>query len=423
MLLKIKIVNLNSEPRRGTFVANRQVRGWFLLVSGVVLLAGVLGGMVAGCPSVPTGAGTKVLGLDKVIAFTYSPSKGFDSKQLHSVTLVGPAKPEDWQYWRTRGVVMGVGHGWYDLLRSPIEKAVDNLVDDNYGGNPRPVVMIDEFGFDYGGRMDEKAARILRLAKHRKPELAFAVWEMRGPIPKVLAEAYRDVADLVMMENYVGGKGQYWSIAAQVWAARRYGILSKTIVVLGVGKGGNPGEDWAQTPEELEQQIRFVRLIAPESPGVGFFGGTPELLTRADALCARFSGFPTDGAGLPADLRALAATFSSRHAKPTLVVSPDFVEPNFNEDGKGFVQPTTMRSYLINLGDQDAQNVKVRLRNPPDKGGNVFAEGVVPLIPKRSEAIGLLPVTAEWRVWVGEWDMEVEAPGCEVLTYRSKRRP
>ena len=224
MLLKIKIVNLNSEPRRGTFVANRQVRGWFLLVSGVVLLAGVLGGMVAGCPSVPTGAGTKVLGLDKVIAFTYSPSKGFDSKQLHSVTLVGPAKPEDWQYWRTRGVVMGVGHGWYDLLRSPIEKAVDNLVDDNYGGNPRPVVMIDEFGFDYGGRMDEKAARILRLAKHRKPELAFAVWEMRGPIPKVLAEAYRDVADLVMMENYVGGKGQYWSIAAQVWAARRYGI-------------------------------------------------------------------------------------------------------------------------------------------------------------------------------------------------------
>jgi hypothetical protein len=269
--------------------------------------------------------------------------------------------------------------------------------------------------------MDEKSAQILRQTKRGKPELALAVWEMRGPIPKVLAEAYRDVADLVMMESYVGDKKQYWFIAAQAWSARRYGILAKTILVLGVGKGGNPGENWAQTKEELEQQIRFVRLIAPESPGVGFYSGTPELLASADAFCARFSDLPTDGSGLPADLRALAATFSSRHEKATLVVSPDLVEPNYNEDGSGLVQPGTMRPYLINLGDQDAQNVKVRLRNPPDKGGDVFAEGVVPLIPKRSEAIGVLPSTARARVWVGEWEIEVEAPGCEVLVFRLGR--
>ena len=391
---------------------------WFPRVSAAVLLAAVLGGMVTDRPAAAKGADTKVLGLGKVIAFTYSPTKDFDPKQLRSVTFIGPTKPEDWQYWRTRGVVMGVGHTWYDLLRSPIEKAVDNLVGQNYGGNPRPVVMIDEFGFDYGGRMDEKSAQILRQTKRRKPELALAVWEMRGPIPKVLAEAYRDVADLVMMESYVGDKKQYWWIASQVWSARRYGILAKTIVVLGVGKGGNPGENWAQTKEELEQQIRFVRLIAPESPGVGFYSGTAELLARADALCARFSELPADGSGLPADLHALATTFSSRHEKPTLVVSPDLVQANYTEDGKGLVEPKTMRPYLINLGDQDAQNVKVRLRNPPAKGGNVFAVGVVPLIPKRGEAIGVLPVTAQWRVWVGEWEMEVEAPGCDVLSYR-----
>jgi hypothetical protein len=378
--------------------------------------------MVTDRAAAAKGAETKVLGLDKVIAFTYSPTKDFDAKQLHSVTFIGPTKPEDWQYWRTRGVVMGVSHTWFDLLRSPIEKAVDNLVGQNYGGNPRPVVMIDEFGFDYGGRMDEKSAQILRQTKRRKPELALAVWEMRGPIPKVLADAYRDVADLVMMESYLGDKKQYWWIASQVWSARRYGILPKTIVVLGVGKGGNPGENWAQTKEELEQQIRFVRLIAPESHGVGFFGGTAELLAGADALCARFSDLPAEGSGLPPDVLALAKTFSSRHEKPTLVVSPDLVEPNYNEDGTGrLVEPKTMRPYLINLGDQDAQNVKVRLRNPPDKGGDVFAEGVVPLIPKRGEAIGALPVTAKWRVWVGEWEMEVEAPGCEVLVFRLRR--
>jgi hypothetical protein len=279
--------------------------------------------------------------------------------------------------------------------------------------------MIDEFGFDYGGHMDEKSAQILRLTKRRKPELALAVWEMRGPMPPVLAEAYRDVADLVVMESYVGDKQEYWWIASQVWAARSFGILPKTIAVLGVGKGGNPGENWAQTKEELEQQIRFLRLIAPESPGVGFFGGTAELLAAADALCARFSDLPTDGSGLPADLLALAATFSSRHERPTLVVSPDLVEPDYTEDGRGLAQPGTMRPYLINLGDQDAQNVKVRLRNPPNKGGNVFAEGVVPLVPKRSVAVGVLPSVAAARVWVGEWDIEVEAPGCDVLTYRT----
>ena len=79
----------------------------------------------------------RVLGLDKVIAFTYSPAKDFDPKQLRSVTFFGPSKPEDWQYWQARGVVTGVGHTWFDLLRSPLDKAVDNLVDQSFGGNPQ----------------------------------------------------------------------------------------------------------------------------------------------------------------------------------------------------------------------------------------------------------------------------------------------
>lgn len=395
---------------------------WILPVSAAALLAAVFGGMAKERLTSENGTRTKVLGLDRVIAFTYSPTEGFDPKQLRSVTFIGPGTAEAWQYWRTRGVVMGVGHTWYDLLRSPVEKAVDNLVGQAYGGNPRPVVMIDEFGFDYGGQMDEKSARILRQTKRQKPELALAVFEMRGPIPQVLAETYRDVADLVMMESYVEDKQSYWWIASQVWSARRYGILPKTIVVLGVGKGGNPGENWAQTKEELEQQIRFVRLVAPESPGVGFYSGTPELLASADALSAHFSDLPTDGSGLPAEVLALARTFARQYKKPTLAVSPALVAPNYSEDGTGrLVEPKTMRAYLINLGDTDARNVRVRLRNPPNKGGDVFAQGVVPVIPKRGEAIGVLAVTAQWHVWVGQWEMEVEAPGCEVLAFGHKR--
>jgi len=383
------------------------------------LLAAAVGGVLALRLLAAPQANPPVLGLNKVIAFTYIPStKDFDAKQLHSLTFMGPTNPGDWKYWRSRGVVPGSGHTWFDLLRSPIDKAVENLTGQDYGGNPQPVVMIDEFGFDYGGLMDQKSAHVLRQTKLKKPDLALAVWDMRGPIPQVLAEAYRDVVDLVMFESYVNNPRRYWYIASQVWSARRYGLLPKTILVLGVGKGGNAGENWAETKEELEQQMRFVRLIAPESPGIGFYGGTPELLNAADALAVHFFDFPTDGSGLPGEVRDLARTFSRSYGKPTLVVSPSFVEPNYNEDGKGMAEPKEMRAYLINLGDEDARNVKVRLRNPPNAGGNVFAEGVVPLIPKRSGTIGVLRVTDLWRVWVGQWILEVDAPGSDVLTFK-----
>jgi hypothetical protein len=363
-------------------------------------------------------AKVKVLGLDKVIAFTYGPSKDFDVKELHSATLVGPVGPNDWKKWQPSGVVTGVGHTWFDLLRSPLDKAVSNLAGQDFGGNPRPLAMVDELGFDYGGLMDQKAAQVLRQAKLKKPDLSLAVYEMRGPIPQVLAETYRDVADLVMFESYLHDQRGYWWIATQVWSARRYGILPKTIVILGVGKGGNPGEDWAETKEELEQQIRFVRTIAPESPGVGFFGGTPELLKSADAVCARYFHLPTNGKGLSPEALETARMFSRRYEKPMLVASPSFVEPNFKEDGSGLGEPVVMRPYIINLGDTDAKNVRVRLRNLPDLGGNVFAEGVIPVIPARGETVATLRVTDLWREWVGRWIMEIDAPGCDVKIYK-----
>jgi hypothetical protein len=385
----------------------------------LTLLLGGAGGLVAVRLQAARSAKNKVLGLKQVVAFTYTPTKDFDPKQLHAVTLFGPVNAGDWKYWRARGVVPGVAHTWFDLLRSPVDKAADLLAAQDFGGNPQPLAMIDEFGFDYGGQMDEKSAQVLRAAKRRRPDVALAVWDMRGPMSQVLADAYRDTAELVMMESYVGSARRYWLLAAQAWSARRFGILAKTILVLGVGKGGNAGEEWAQSAAELEQQMRFVRMIAPESPGIGFYSGTPELLRAADALSPHYFHYPASGAGLPAEVRELANTFTRRYAKPTLVVSPSFVEPNYTGDGQGnMVEPKTMRAYIINLGDRDAHDVKLRLRNPPNQGGNVFAEGVAPLIPKRSEAIGIMPVKDLWRVWVGQWIVEVDAPGCEVLTYK-----
>ena len=79
-----------------------------------------------------------------------------------------------------------------------------------------------------------------------------------------------------------------------------------------------------------------------------------------------------------------------------------------------------MRVLMMNLGEKDASNVKVRLRNPKDKGGNVFAQGTAN-VPGKSVAIAVLPVTAKWQVWK-TWNIEMEGKGFEVLIY-PKNKP
>jgi len=74
-----------------------------------------------------------------------------------------------------------------------------------------------------------------------------------------------------------------------------------------------------------------------------------------------------------------------------------------------------MRMLMMNLGEKDAANINVRLRNPKEKGGNVFAEGTVN-VPGKNVAIAVLPVNAKWKVWK-TWGIEVEGKGCEVLIY------
>jgi hypothetical protein len=70
---------------------------------------------------------------------------------------------------------------------------------------------------------------------------------------------------------------------------------------------------------------------------------------------------------------------------------------------------------MMNLGERDAANINGRLRNPKDKGGNVFAKGTANVSGK-SVAIAVLPVTAKWQMWK-TWDIEMEGKGCEVLIY------
>lgn len=365
-----------------------------------------------------TGERPKVLGLDKIIAMVYYPEE--DARAFKSATYAHSA---DWRYWSGRGGIAATAKTWQSLLtNTTVEQGVAILAGIDFKDNPRPLLAIDEFGFDEGGESDQKSAEILEAFKKQKPHVSLGVYQMRGPVPKVLAETYKRVVDLLMMECYVGDVKDYWWIASQLHAARLHGLLEKSIALIGLGVGGQSGENWVATKEELERQIRFIRLVAPESPGVGFFKGKvdPELTAYADELCERFYSIPTDGAGLPPEALDVHKLFSTLHERPMLVTSASWCEPDRTyADPHKLVHPYAFRLYIMNLGSQDAKDVTVRLANPEDQDGDVFAEGTVSLIPKQSSIEAVLSLTEPDKKWKGwkNWGIKIEAAGCDTKVF------
>ena len=379
----------------------------------------------------------KILGLDKVIAFYGAPT------ELKSPTFA-LTDAKNWKMWVDRGAVAARGKVWFDLLKNPIETGAEIMANVDFGGNPNPVLCIDEFGFDYDGQIDLKTAKLLRLAKKKSPNTRLAVWTIwtRGAVPPKLAAAYRDVVDLVLMEIYLD-QGESWCIAFQLQAARLNGILDKSIAALGLGEEAPHGGSmpWIRTKEELEQEVNIIRMVAPESSGLGFFGrwklkqeGFPLTLQEIDELCLQFENIPTDGSGLRPALLDVAKTFTKRYKKPAIFASPGFVYYNRSTgyrgaDGKwtGFgdrVEPHEWRAFVMNLGEQDANDVVVELRHyGADKP---FAKGTVD-IPARSTAVAELhdipgreleaeKARKEKHYHVGRWNMDVRVPGRNFVT-------
>jgi hypothetical protein len=360
----------------------------------------------------------------KLVVWPYYPG---DSTQLKSITLV-QSQPDEWEYWEGRGVVPATAKTWQSILTdTTVDQGVEAILGLDFGGNPAPVVCLDEFGFDYGGQTDEKSARILLELRRRRPDLGIVVYQMRGPFNGVLAGAYREAVDAVGLECYAG-PSDYWWIETQIVAARLQGLLDKCVVLLGLGTGGQPGEVWPSTKEDVESQVRYVRLVAPEARGIGFFVGKadPEVVSFADDLCGRFLDLPADGSGLPPEVLALHESLAGRHAQPFLVCAPSWVQPDRSFENPGrLVQPVAFRALIMNLGGKDAAGAKIRLRNTPDKGGDVFAEGTARSLPAGKVSVALLsvlgpPGSSPWKSWL-DWVMEVEAPGAEVLQFKWAR--
>ena len=367
----------------------------------------------------------KVLGLEKVIAFYGA------YPEIASQTFT---RGGDWRYWQARGGVVSEGVVHYNFLGKPVDEASDVLANMDFGDNSNPVINIDEFGWDYDGGIDRHTAAILQAVHEKRPELGITVWQMRGPVAPELAAVYRQTVDLVLLETYFD-LNDAWMIPFQLQAARLVGLLDRSVVALGLGKEAEDKGNWlwTRTAEELEQQVRLIRFVAPESPGVGFFGrwklkenNCPLTDEQLDRICGRFLETPTDGSGLTPELLELGKLFTRRYEGPAIFCSSEFALPHFHSGHDGgawgtMQDPPTVRLLLMNLGQQDALGVKARLRTPGE-GGEVWASGEAD-IPARSVAVALLPILPgqQYSGWTGTEILEVEAPGAEVFNFKDSR--
>ena len=367
----------------------------------------------------------KALGLDTVIAF-YGVYPEIASQ---TVTRGG-----DWRYWTSRGGVVCRQVVHYEFLKKNVREASDFLAGIDFGDNPKAVISIDEFGWDYDGGIDTHCEAILNAVHGKRPGLNIAVWQMRGPVAPRLASVYRKTVSLVMLETYVD-LNDAWMIPFQLQASRLTGILDISVVGLGLGQESEEkgAHRWTQTEEELDQQIRLIRMVAPESPGVAFFGkwkleegNCPLTDQQIDAICGRFSKLPTDGTGLQPELLALGNVFTKRYEKPAIFCSSEYMLPNFHSGHDGgewgtLHEPHTTRVLMMNLGHQDAKGVTVRVRNPGETS-EAWAAGEVD-IPARTVVIASLPVLPgkNYGGWIGTEILDVEAPEAEIFNFIDSR--
>jgi hypothetical protein len=136
----------------------------------------------------------------------------------------------------------------------------------------------------------------IRAAKKRSPgSLVLIAWRgedsllplvRSGDVDFLLIEAYSHLPRTVPLRWAIDVPG----VDARIAKARSWGAIERTIPWLGqihAAQLYHAGR--ILDAAELERQIRHYRQVAPEMPGVAFFGNTnPPLADAADALCRKY---------------------------------------------------------------------------------------------------------------------------------------
>ena len=332
-------------------------------------------------------------------------------KHVGGVSYLGGPRPED--------------------IRSDIdfEALGRKVVADYTQVDPWDGIAIDELGMWDGHPEQEPLAlgfwQIMKQARVQAPDKFIAAWQFASLSP-LMCNILRDTTDLVMCEVYQNyfrawyDQHRFYDYLKQRIDVARDMMISKKMVI-----GLSISSDYGSiTPDELEDQIRFIRAQAPEIRGLAFFTTSrcdPEVLQRANDCCYRYWVKPAVGLFSEADL-----TFS--HYQPR---------------NHGVVR---INATVHNVGGYTASRVKVRFWDgDPADNGKVIGQRIIPTLPAarwvdplaldkssieppeamRKEGFGMATASVDWKARRGPveiWAEIVPEDGYTIIRgFESKR--
>ena len=214
-------------------------------------------------------------------------------------TMVLAKGPKDIAYWKHRGVMAGKWRGAKFDAKQGIADAMKYY---RRGTEGFDGIMIDEIGnYDDHKLRESTAVKGLQEFCAVNEDLFVALWVCGVPTPSLMNLAkgiYRKKGvDLMMLENYVNYLIPELksflpdeTMKFRIETARRQDVLHSSVIAVGIH--GN-AKIFTLTNDELEEQVRTIKRLAPEMPGMGVYATGKKMTNKpliffADELCAKY---------------------------------------------------------------------------------------------------------------------------------------
>ena len=143
----------------------------------------------------------------------------------------------------------------------------------------------DGMAMDEWSTLYPEACAALEQVSKDKGDRIIVPW-LSGRADEAYSKCFRH-ADLVLPEvyfNYAGHHTYRDGLNVQIDNARKWQLLDKWIIALGVFAPGKPS-----TAEEIEREVQYLRLRGPEMPGVAYYGySRGDIVRKNDHLCYQY---------------------------------------------------------------------------------------------------------------------------------------
>ncbi|MBQ9335929.1 MAG: hypothetical protein IJS14_01370 [Lentisphaeria bacterium] len=300
-------------------------------------------------------------------------------------TMMLARNPEDIAYWKHRGVMAG---RWKDgrYRGKTVEACAAYWPQKTEGFD---AIMIDEIG-GYESESVKNSPRVQGLAKYCKEktdDLFVALW-----VPGVLRESLAGIAknvyrkkgvDLLMLETYINYlepelKSYYpsESLRQRIDMARKQDVLTHSIITIGIHGMATVRP---LSREDMEDQVRQIKRMAPEMPGLCVYASTKKMQNRdliffADHLCGKY------------------------YVAPVLTVLAEAVQISDPAPVRG--SAVRIRGKVTNVGGMDSGPVTVRFYDGnPANGGKLIGARRIEQVKSLRDGKDFpkgAPVEVEW---------------------------